>query len=347
MRAVVYRGEGQMRVEDVPEPTISAPGDAIVHVRTAAICGSDLHILHGRVPGVFDGATVGHEMVGDVVAVGEDVTRFAVGDRVIGSFQISDGTCPQCQAGKFNLCAEMGTLGYGIFLGDLGGAQAEYVRVPYADVNLLAQPADVADESALWVGDVLTTGWYAALQADIVAGTPVLVVGAGPVGLCAAMVARHLGGEVIVVDQVADRLAVAERLGCRTINASAVDPTVALESLTDTGRARSVIESVGLGPALATALDCCDSGGTVSVIGVHTEFTAELPLQNMFARALRIHFGGSCNVQAVWEESLSAVRRGVVDPAQLVSHVLPLQDAVEGYRLFDAKQAMKVLLQVS
>jgi threonine dehydrogenase-like Zn-dependent dehydrogenase len=241
----------------------------------------------------------------------------------------------------------MGTLGYGIFVGDLGGAQAEYVRVPHADVNLIAQPPDVADQSAIWVGDVLTTGWYAAQQADITRGGAVVIIGAGPVGLCAAMGSAHLGGEVIVVDRVADRLKEAEKLGYRTINAAEVDVTVALEGMTESGRAGSVIDAVGYSPALLTAIDCCESGGTVSVIGVHTEFSAELPLMNMFARAIRLHFGGSANVQAVWEESLAAVRRGTVDPARLVSHTLPLDEAPLGYRLFEAKQAMKILLHVS
>jgi threonine dehydrogenase-like Zn-dependent dehydrogenase len=197
------------------------------------------------------------------------------------------------------------------------------------------------------VGDVLTTGWYAAAQADIRAGRDVLVVGAGPVGLCAAMAAAHRGAGVIVTDVVGHRLELAAQLGWRTIDGSRSDVGVALEGLTEGGRVPSVIETVGLPAALRTAIDCCDNGGTVSVIGVHTELTAELPLMNMFTRALRVHFGGSCNVQGLWEESLSAVRRGVVDPARLVSHVLPLEEAAEGYRLFDTKQALKVLLQVS
>lgn len=346
MLAVVFHGIGDVRVEDVPEPTIIDPGDALVRVRTAAICGSDLHILEGRVPGVFEGATIGHELVGEVVAVGAEVRDFAVGDNVIGSFQISDGTCPECRSGRYNLCPDMGTLGYGVFVGDLGGAQAEYVRIPHADVNLLAQPAGLSDEKAIWVGDVLTTGWYAAGLAEITAGGAVAVVGAGPVGLCAAMSALQRGGDVVVVDMVADRLALAEKLGCRTINSAQVDPTVAMESLFDGGRCASVIESVGLVPALGTAIDLCASGGTVSVIGVHTNFVAELPLSNLFVRAIRLHFGGSCNVQATWREALAAVQDDVIDPSPLVSHRLPLSDAVEGYRMFAAKEATKVLLEV-
>jgi threonine dehydrogenase-like Zn-dependent dehydrogenase len=235
----------------------------------------------------------------------------------------------------------------GVFVGDLGGAQAEYVRVPHADVNLLGQPHGVPDESAIWIGDVLTTGWYAAAQADVRPGRDVLVVGCGPVGLCAAMAVAHLGAGVIVTDVVGRRLEIARELGWRTIDGSRSDVSVALEGLTEGGRVASVIESVGLPAALRTAIDCCDGGGTVSVIGVHTEFSVELPLMSMFTRALRLHFGGSCNVQGVWEESLAAVRRGVVDPSRLVTHVLPLDEAAEGYRLFDSKQALKVLLRVS
>ena len=347
MKAVVFHGEGDVRVEEVPEPTLTEPDDVLVKVRTAAICGSDLHVIEGRVPGVFEGATIGHELVGEVVAVGDAVTRFGVGDEVIASFQVADGSCEECARGRFNLCAELGVYGYGIFVGDLGGAQAEYVRVPHADVNLLALPPGLADDKAIWVGDVLTTAWYAAGLADITPGGSVAIVGAGPVGLCAVMSALHRGGDVVVIDRVPERLALAEELGARAVNSADVDPTVAMESMFPGGRANSVIESVGLLPALQTAIDVTASGGTLSVIGVHTNFTAELPLSNMFTRALKVHFGGSCNVQGTWEDALGAVSSGSVDPARLVSHRMALADAVEGYRIFGARQATKVLLDVS
>src|SRR3712207_4937637 len=179
MRAVVYRGEQDVRVEDVPEPSLAEPGDAIVKVAKAAICGSDLHFYNGRVPGVFEGTVVGHEFAGTVVAVGPDGSGFAVGDEVVGSFQIACGVCAPCRLGRYNLCDDLGVLGYGIFVGDLAGAQAEYVRVPVADLILMKVPAGLGLEQALFAGDILTTGWYAAGIGPVSAGGTVVVVGAG------------------------------------------------------------------------------------------------------------------------------------------------------------------------
>jgi threonine dehydrogenase-like Zn-dependent dehydrogenase len=347
MRAVVYRGEQDVRVEDVPEPSLVDPGDAVVQVRKAAICGSDLHFYNGRVPGVFEGTVVGHEYVGTVVTVGADVTKFAVGDEVVGSFQIACGSCAGCRAGRFNHCDDLGVLGYGIFVGDLAGSQAEYVRIPHADVNLLGVPAGLSAEQALFAGDILTTGWYAAGIAPVSPGDDVVVVGAGPVGTFAAMAARSMGaGRVVAVDMVASRLALAESLGAIPVNSAERSPTVAVEDIL--GRqADVVIETVGLPPALITAIECTRTGGTVSVIGVHTEFEHALPLGNLFARNITLRFGGSCNVQGWWERALAAIASGQADPTVIVSHRLPLEDAAEGYRLFEAKEAMKVVLDVS
>jgi threonine dehydrogenase-like Zn-dependent dehydrogenase len=348
MRAVVFHGEHDVRVEDVPEPALAAPTDAIVKVRKAAICGSDLHFYNGRVPGVFEGTVVGHEYVGTVVAVGDEVGRFAVGDEVVGSFQIACGSCAGCKAGRFNHCDDLGVLGYGIFVGDLAGSQAEYVRIPHADVNLLAVPAGLSAEQALFAGDILTTGWYAAGIAPVSPGDDVVVVGAGPVGTFAAMAARAMGaGRVVAIDMVPSRLALAESLGAVPVNSAERSACVAVEDVLDGHGADVVIETVGLPPALVTAIDCVRAGGTVSVIGVHTEFEYPLPLGNLFTRNVTLRFGGSCNVQGWWEQALVAIASGQADPTVIVSHRMPLEDAAEGYRLFEAKQAMKVVLDVS
>jgi threonine dehydrogenase-like Zn-dependent dehydrogenase len=347
MRAVVYRGEQDVRVEDVPEPSLVDPGDAIVRVSKAAICGSDLHFYNGRVPGVFDGTVVGHEYVGTVVAVGSSVSRFAVGDEVVGSFQIACGTCPPCVLGRYNLCDDLGVLGYGIFVGDLAGAQAEYVRIPFADLNLMKIPLGLSPEQALFAGDILTTGWYAAGIAPVSPGDTVVVVGAGPVGTFAAMAARSMGAaRVVAIDLVPSRLALAESLGAVPVNSAERSPTVAVEDILG-GGADVVIETVGLPPALLTAIECVRSGGTVSVIGVHTEFEHPLPLGNLFTRNVTLRFGGSCNVQGWWDKALAAIGSGEADPTVIVSHRMPLDDAAEGYRLFESKQAMKVVLDVS
>jgi threonine dehydrogenase-like Zn-dependent dehydrogenase len=347
MRAVVYRGEHDVRVEDVPEPSLVAPDDAIVHVRKAAICGSDLHFYNGRVPGVFDGTVVGHEFVGTVAAVGSDVTKFAEGDEVVGSFQIACGTCPGCLAGRYNHCADLGVLGYGIFVGDLAGSQAEYVRIPHADLNLIRVPSALTPEQALFAGDILTTGWYAAGIAPVSPGDDVVVVGAGPVGTFAALAARAMGAQrVVAIDMVASRLALAESLGAIPVNSAERSASVAVEDILGDG-ADVVIETVGLPPALLTSIDCVRTGGTVSVIGVHTEFEHTLPLGNLFTRNITLRFGGSCNVQGWWDRALAAIASGQVDPTVIVSHRMPLDDAAEGYRLFEAKEAMKVVLEVS
>lgn len=347
MKAVVYRGEGQVAVEEVLDPVLQAPDDALVRVHTAAICGSDLHILHGRVPGVFEGATVGHEFTGQIVEAGSDVRDFIAGDEVIGSFQISCGACDGCRRGHYNHCVEMGTLGYGIFVGDLGGSQAELVRVPHADVNLMRKPTELSHEQALFVGDILTTGWYCASLGDIHPGDTVVVVGAGPVGVFSAMSAQAMGaGRLIVTDLVGSRLGfVREQLGADTIDAAKQSVSVALDALAP-GGADVVLETVGLPPALITAIDCVKTGGTVAVIGVHTEFEMALPVGNLFTRNITLRFGGSCNVQGVWEQTLRAVQDGRIDPTRIISHRLRLADAVEGYRLFDAKEALKVVLEV-
>jgi threonine dehydrogenase-like Zn-dependent dehydrogenase len=346
MRAVVFHGEHDVRVDDVPDPVLLAASDVIVRVRTAAICGSDLHIYNGRVPGVMAGSTIGHEYVGEIVDAGTAVSGVAVGDRVVGSFQIVDGSCAACEAGRFNHCDDMGTLGYGIFVGDHGGAQAELIRIPHADINVRTLPDSVSDDAAVFVGDVLTTGYYAASIGEIEPGASVVVVGSGPVGLCAAMSARALGaGRVIVTDLVASRLEMAEKYGAETIDGSQRSVSVALDDLLP-GGADVVIETVGLPPALITAIDCCRAGGTISIIGVHTDFEMALPLNNVFVRNITLRFGGSCNVQGVWDKTLNAVTSGALDPTPIVSHHLPLAQAAEGYRMFEAKEALKVLLDV-
>lgn len=347
MRAVVYRGEHDVRVEDVPEPVLVAPTDAIVRVRKAAICGSDLHFYNGRVPGVFEGAVVGHEYAGTVVAIGDEVTAFKVGDEVVGSFQIACGGCAACKLGRYNHCDDLGVLGYGIFVGDLAGSQAEYVRVPKADWNLHAIPAGVTPEQALFAGDILTTGFYAAGIAPVNPGDDVVVVGAGPVGTFAAMAARVMGAaRVVAIDLVPSRLALAERLGAIPVNSAERSPSVAVEDVLG-AQADVVIETVGLPPALLTAIDCVRPGGTVSIIGVHTEFELGLPLANLFTRNVTLRFGGSCNVQGWWDQALAAIVAGQADPTVIVSHHMSLEDAPEGYRLFEAKDAMKVVLDVA
>lgn len=345
MRAVVYEDLDRVAVVDVPEPDIEAPGDAIVRITAAGICGSDLHFVHGKAP-LSPGDSIGHEGVGVVEEVGPDVRRFAPGDRVVIAFDIVCGDCWYCRRGQTALCRDFRMLGGGSFGGDLIGTQAEKVRVPYADVNLLAIPEDMDDERALFVGDILTTGYYGTAIAGIQPDDTVAVVGAGPVGFfCVQGAALHGAGRVLALDMQEDRLALAEKVGAVPINVTETNPQIAVCDLTEGRGADVVIEAVGNQSAYETSLDVVRSGGTVSVVGVFVSEQVEIPLGVYWARALRVIFAGICPVHAWWERSMEAVRTGAIDPLPIISHVLPLEEAVRGYELFDSRQATKVVLK--
>ncbi|HXF56616.1 MAG TPA: alcohol dehydrogenase catalytic domain-containing protein [Actinomycetota bacterium] len=345
MRAVVFEGPGRVRVGEVPEPRVEAPTDAVVRVTTASICGSDLHFLHGKAP-LLPGDTMGHEAVGVVEEVGAEVRRFRPGDRAVVSFVIACGRCWFCRRGQSGLCEEFRSLGAGPFGGGLGGAQAELVRVPEADVNLLRVPEGLEDERALFVGDALTTGLYGAALAGVERGQTVAVVGAGPVGFFAAQAARLFEPEaVVVLDLRPDRLALAEKVGAVAVNVTERHPQTALAELTGGRGADAVVEAVGSPEAFETALDVVRRGGTVSVVGMYAVERVEVPLGVYWARAVRVLFAGVCPVHAWWERALEAVRAGRIDPLPLVSHALPLEEAPLGYRLFDAREATKVVLK--
>lgn len=344
MRAVVYRGLERVEVSDVPEPAIQDERDAIVRVTTAAICGSDLHFFHGKAP-LDPGETIGHEAVGVVEAVGSGVERFAPGRRVIVAFNIACGRCWFCERGQTQLCEDFRNLGAGIFGGGLGGAQAELVRVPNADTNLLAIPEGMEDERVLFVGDVLTTGVYGAALAGIAEGESVAVVGAGPVGFFCVQAALALGaGEVLALDLEPDRLALAEKVGAVPIDVRERHAQMAVHERTGGRGSDAAIEAVGTPAALASAVDVVRRGGRVAVVGIFTSETIPIHAGIWWARALDVRFAGVCPVHAWWELALAEVRSGRIDPAPIISHRLALEDAAEGYALFDARRATKVLL---
>lgn len=344
MRAVVYRDVGVVEVAEVPEPTIVEARDAIVRVGMTAICGSDLHLFHGKAP-LEPGDTIGHEAVGVVEHVGAGVTRFAPGDRVVASFDIACGSCWFCRKGQTQLCEDFAFLGYGVFGGSLGGAQAELLRVPVADVNLLAVPDGLEDERALFVGDTLTTGAYAAGLARIAEGDVVAVVGAGPVGYFCAQAARAAGASVLALDLDATRLAIAERMGAIPIDVSARNAQTAVDEHTDGRGADVVIEAVGTGKALERSLDIVRRGGTVVVMGVYTSELVQAQVGVWWIRALKILFAGTTPIHAWWERVMKQVEAGRLDPLPIVSHRLPLDEAPRAYELFDSKRATKVLLK--
>ncbi len=345
MRAVVFEGDGRVGVHGVAEPAIGDARDAIVRVRLAAICGSDLHFLHGKAP-LEPGDVIGHEAVGVIEQVGGAVARCRPGDRVVTAFHIACGRCWFCRNGQTQLCDEWRMLGAGLFGGDLPGAQAELVRVPIADFNLLPVPDDVDDERAVFVGDVLTTAWYGASISEVRAGDTVAVLGAGPVGFLVAQAVLGLGaGRVLSLDRLSDRLALVERAGATPIDVTARNAKTAVDEATDGRGADVVIDAVGHPDAFLSALDVVRRGGRVTVVGVYTGERVDMQLGVWWARALDIRLGGICPVHAWWDRALEELRAGRLDPTPLVSHRLPLEDAAEGFALFDRRRATKVLLR--
>jgi threonine dehydrogenase-like Zn-dependent dehydrogenase len=344
VRAVVFAGIGAVEVRDVPDPVIEDPGDAIVRVTRTAICGSDLHFLHGKTP-IDPGETLGHEAVGVVEATGDRVTRFRAGDRVVVAFDIACGRCWFCRHGQTQLCDDFRNLGAGTFGGGLAGAQAERVRVPAADVNLLAVPDDVDDERALFVGDILTTGVYGAALADVGPEDVVAVLGVGPVGFFCLQAARMRGAaRIVALDRETGRLALAARVGAEPVNVTERHPATALAEMTEGRGADVVIEAVGSPEAFETAADVVRRGGRLVVLGVYAGETIELQIGVWWARALDVRFAGICPVHAWWERAMASVVDGSIDPSPLVSDRLPLDEAPAGYALFDRREATKVLL---
>jgi threonine dehydrogenase-like Zn-dependent dehydrogenase len=344
MRAVVYRGIERVEVAEVPDPVLVEPSDAIVRVGLTAICGSDLHLYHGKAP-LEPGETIGHEAIGVVDAVGSSVTRFAPGDRVVVSFDIACGDCWFCRKGQTQLCDDFGFLGYGVFGGSLGGAQAELLRVPVADVNLLAVPDGLEDDRALFVGDALTTGVYAAGLAEINDGDVVAVVGAGPVGFFCAQAALPSAASVLALDLDPSRLSIAERIGAIPVDVSARNAQTAVDEHTQGRGADVVIEAVGTPAAFERSVDIVRRGGTVVVMGVYTSEVVQAQIGVWWVRALQIRFAGTTPVHAWWQRAMAEVQAGRLDPLPIVSHRLPLDEAAHGYELFDTKQATKVLLE--
>ena len=345
MKAVIYEGVNRIRVGDVPDPVIEDPGDAIIRVTAAAICGSDLHFVSGKAP-LSPGDTLGHEAVGVIEDVGPDVVGFKPGDRVVAAFDIVCGHCWFCLRGQTSLCDEFRNLGAGPFGGSLGGAQAELVRIPYADTNLLAIPEGMEDERALFVGDILTTGYYGTAIARIQPVDTVAVVGVGPVGFfCVQAAFLHGARQVLAIDMDRDRLALAEKMGAVPIDVKERNPHMAVYELTEDRGADVVVEAVGSESSFDTASRAVRSGGTISVVGMFVSEVVPIPMGIYWTRAFRLQFAGICPVHAWWGPAMEAVQTGKIDPLPIISHVLPLAEAVRGYELFESRQATKVVLK--
>ena len=345
MRALTFADFGRVEMADVPRPTIEEPDDVVVRVTTTAICGSDLHVLHGRIPGMTPGGVLGHEFVGVVEDVGRDVRTVRAGDRVLASFIIPCGKCWFCKRRLFSRCPDQRVFGYGMFLGDLNGAQAEYVRVPNADLCLRVIDEGLSDEHVLFAGDIFTTGYDCAVEARIEEGDAVVVQGCGPVGLMAIQAARAFKPSVIyAVDTVAQRLEMAQGFGAVPVDASAVHVPSHIQDHTGGRGADVLLECVGAIPALIGSIDIVRAGGRISVIGVYSEPEIELPLNLTFVKALDLKFCGTANIIGRWDDALRLIADGSADPQSIISHRLPLDDAVRGYELFAAREALKVVL---
>jgi threonine dehydrogenase-like Zn-dependent dehydrogenase len=342
VKAVVLRAPGDVAVDEVADPAILDPGDALVAVRATAICGADLFPYHGMTPGFEAGTVLGHEFAGEVAEIGADVRRTRPGQRVVNASMISDGTCPSCRAGRVTQCDNRSLFGYSGVYPRLDGGQAELVRVPQADRALRALPDAVSDEAAVFLADILPTGYGAVVRGGVVAGDTVAVVGCGPVGLMAVLCARGIAGRLIAVDGVEERRRLAAELG-----AEPVEPTRAADAIleaTDGLGADVVIEAAGSPAGLDASLRLARGRGVVSVVGAH--FEPDYPLDNalMFERELTVRFsiGDPTADAGLLLEQLAA---GELDPTPVLTHDLPLADAAEAYRLFDSREATKVVLR--
>ncbi|OYD09639.1 alcohol dehydrogenase family protein [Paludifilum halophilum] len=346
MKAVTFHGPGHVRVETVEDPRIQEPADAIVRVTTGAICGSDLHLYHGTIPGLLPGSVIGHEYVGVVEEVGAQVTAFRPGDRVVGAFHVACGKCGSCRRSLYNQCQHGGVLGYGVAFGNLQGTQAEYARIPYADYTLRKVPEGLSDEQALFSGDILTTAYGAVINSGLRPGESAAVIGCGPVGIMAVQSALSLGASrVYAIDLVKERTDLASQLGAVPVPSAEVNVMSKMNELTGGEGADVVIEAVGGSKTLQLAFQLVRGGGCVSAVGVTAEDTFSYPLMNSLTKDITFRIG-LANIHRDIDATLSLVRGGRIDPTVVVSHRLPLDQAPEGYRLFDQRQANKVLLKL-
>ena len=368
VKAMVYRGPYKIRVEDKDPPRIEHPNDAIVRVTLAAICGSDLHLYHGMMPDTRVGTTFGHEFIGVVDAVGPSVEHLQPGDRVMVPFNIFCGSCYFCARGLYSNCHNVnpnatavgGIYGYSHTCGGYDGGQAEFVRVPFADVGPSVIPDWMSDEDAVLLTDATATGYFGAQLGDITEGDVVVVFGAGPVGLIAARSAWLMGaGRVIVVDHLEYRLAKAREFAfAETLNFTEVDDVVVhLKRATDHLGADVAIDCVGAEAdgnlvqhitsaklklqggspvALNWAIDAVRKGGTVSVMGAYGPMFSAVKFGDAMNKGLTLRMN-QCPVKRQWPRLFDHVRNGYLTPSDLVTHRIPLEHIAEGYHIFSSK----------
>jgi threonine dehydrogenase-like Zn-dependent dehydrogenase len=387
MKATCWHGINDVRVEQVPDPTIINRGDAIVKITSTAICGSDLHLYGGYVPAMEEGDILGHEFMGEVVAVGPTVKYLKVGDRVVVPFPIACGKCFACEQKMFSVCensnpnaqlaermwghSPAGIFGYSHLTGGYAGGQAEYARVPYADVGPLVVPDGIPDQKLLFLSDILPTGYMAAEACDILPGYVVAVWGCGPVGQFAIQSAYLLGAErVIAIDHLPERLDMARDVSkAEVLNYEEVDIVDALKQMTGGRGPDACIDAVGMeahGTGIAYAYDrvkqavrmetdrptalreafmTCRNGGVVSVPGVYGGFADKIPFGSVMNRSLTIRTGQT-HVQRYMRPLLEHIIKGKIDPSRIITHEFSLDDAPRGYEIFKNKldRCVKVVM---
>jgi threonine dehydrogenase-like Zn-dependent dehydrogenase len=389
MKALVWHGKNDIRYDTVTDPEIEHPRDAIVKVTSCAICGSDLHLFHHFVPAMKSGDIVGHEFMGEVVEVGSANKALRVGERIVVPFTITCGECEQCQRGNFSVCersnrnqalgdtafghATAGLFGYSHLTGGYAGGQAEYVRVPFADSTHIKVPDGLSDEQVLFLGDILPTGWQAAVQCDIQPTDIVAVWGAGPVGQFCIRSALLLGArEVIAIDHLPERLSMARAGGAITIDFSHESVIGRLNELTGGKGPDKCIDAVGLEAHVSMAhvdsfydrakqmvmaesdrphvlremIYVCRPAGVLSIPGVYGGLVDKLPMGALMNKGLTVR-AGQTHVNRWSKELLQLIEQGLLDPSFVITHTADLSEGPEMYKVFRDKQdsCVKVVLK--
>lgn len=388
MKAVCWHGAQDVRVETVPDPKILNPRDAIIKITSTAICGSDLHLYEGNIPTMESGDILGHEFMGEVVETGKEVKNLKKGDRVVVPFTIACGGCFFCNKDLWSLCdnsnpntwmaekfyghSPSGIYGYSHLLGGYAGGQAEYARIPYADVGPIKVPDGLEDDKVLFLTDIFPTGYMAAENADIEEGDTVAVWGCGPVGQFAIRSAYMLGAaRVIAIDRFPERLQMAKEQGkAEVINYEKIDAGEALKEMTGGRGPDRCIDAVGMeahgtdamaaydqvkqGLKLETgkptvlrqAIVACRKGGTVSIPGVYGGFVDKVPLGAIVNKGLTLR-SGQTHVQKYLQPLLDRIQQGEIDPSYVISHRMSIDDAPKGYKMFRNKEdnCTKVVLK--
>ena len=388
MRALVYHGKNDIRYDTVPDPVIEEPRDAIVQVTSCAICGSDLHLHDGFMMGMESGDIVGHEFMGEVVELGAETKKLSIGDRVVVPFTIICGECDQCKRGNFSVCERTnrkaekaakffghptaGLYGYSHLTGGYAGGQAEYVRVPYADVGPVKVPEELSDEQVLFLGDILPTGWQAAAQCEIEPTDTVVVWGAGPVGQFCVLSALLMGAkQVAVIDNVPERLQMAAERGAIPINFDEESVLERLKDLTGGKGPEKCIDAVGLEAHATRSLDSiydrakqammletdrphvlremiyvCRPGGTLSIPGVYGGLVDKIPFGAAMNKSLTFRMGQT-HVNRWTDDLLGRIRSKEIDPTYIITHTAPLSEGPDYYKTFRDKEdgCIKVVLK--